>query len=155
MRPPELTDVGQVGNLRQIVNRPSVKVAQTFSLWTLLALTALPSQADYNYYATDNLTAAAPSNWTQNYTTNCDSNGFYTNSTSQGARISKVAVPDGTSEYEIKGQKYWAFSQSGFNNGMVTRYEGHSPHPRRPHVGAGYCRGNQDGNQGETRDRLE
>src|SRR5260370_33243510 len=64
-------------------------------------LLAAPIWAAYTYYFTDTLAALNPSNWTQAGTVTVN-NGFTATDPSGGSLISRVAVPDGTSEYEVK-----------------------------------------------------
>jgi RHS repeat-associated protein len=66
----------------------------------LLASTTLLS-ADYAYYYSDTLTGITTS-WTQNGVLTAGSGGLTSADTTGGSLISKVAVPDGTSDYEVK-----------------------------------------------------
>jgi hypothetical protein len=45
---------------------------------------------------------STPSNWTQNGTLTAGSGGLTSSNTNGGSLISKVSVPDGTSDYEVK-----------------------------------------------------
>jgi hypothetical protein len=78
------------------VKRPALAV--------LALAAAIPASAAYTYYYTDSLTTSLPANWYQNGTVQFGSSGFSTISSNagDGTLISKVAVPDGTSEYEVK-----------------------------------------------------
>ena len=62
-------------------------------------LLALPAFG-YTYYYMDPLTSLQSGNWYSNGTPQFDSTGFTT--TGQAGLVSKIAVPDGTSEYEVK-----------------------------------------------------
>jgi hypothetical protein len=74
------------------------------ALAALALAAAIPSWGAYTYYYTDALTSSLPANWNQNGTVQFGSGGFSTISSNagEGTLISKVAVPDGTSEYEVK-----------------------------------------------------
>ena len=65
----------------------------------LLAAPAL--LAVYQYYYTDPLTSIDGSRWWQNGSLTADSSGLGAPTTNGGSLISKVAVPDGTSQYEV------------------------------------------------------
>jgi hypothetical protein len=54
----------------------------------------------YSYYFSDPLTSAQPSSWYQNGDVRYDSTGLWSNGV--GSLVSQTAVPDGTSEYEVK-----------------------------------------------------
>ena len=56
----------------------------------------------YTYYFTDTLTSINTSNWTQNGTLTAGSGGLTSSNSNGGSLISKVAVPDGSSNYEVK-----------------------------------------------------
>jgi RHS repeat-associated protein len=58
--------------------------------------------AAYTYYYTDALTSINTSNWWQNGTVTATAGGLYSSDANGGSLISKVAVPDGTSDYEVK-----------------------------------------------------
>ncbi|MGB6944394.1 MAG: hypothetical protein WBE37_18480, partial [Bryobacteraceae bacterium] len=58
--------------------------------------------ATYTYYFTDTLTSINTSNWTQNGTLTAGSGGLTSSNSNGGSLISKVAVPDGSSNYEVK-----------------------------------------------------
>jgi RHS repeat-associated protein len=66
----------------------------------LAALAAPLACAAYQPYYSDALTSVNTANWYQNGTITTSSGGF--TSTGAGSLISKVAVPDGTSEYQVK-----------------------------------------------------
>jgi hypothetical protein len=66
------------------------------SAFTILAANAF----SYSYYLTDPLTSLQSNNWYVNGDAQFGTNGY--SSLGGGALISKVAVPDGTSEYEVK-----------------------------------------------------
>jgi hypothetical protein len=59
------------------------------------------SAGGYQYYYTDALTSINGSNWTQNGTLSATPAGLTSAATSGGSLISKVAVPDGTADYEV------------------------------------------------------
>jgi hypothetical protein len=56
----------------------------------------------YSYYYTDPLTSINPANWTQNGVLSARSGGLTSSDPSGGSLISNLAVPDGTSDYEVK-----------------------------------------------------
>jgi len=56
----------------------------------------------YTYYYTDSLTSINTSNWTENGTLTAGSGGLTSSNTDGGSLISKVSVPDGSSNYEVK-----------------------------------------------------
>jgi YD repeat-containing protein len=56
----------------------------------------------YPYYFTDTLSSINTSNWTENGTLTAGSGGLTSSNSNGGSLISKVAVPDGTSNYEVK-----------------------------------------------------
>lgn len=58
--------------------------------------------AAYTYYLTDTLTSINTTNWTQNGTLTAGSGGLTSSNANGGSLISKVAVPDGTSDYEVR-----------------------------------------------------
>ena len=58
--------------------------------------------ATYTYYYTDGLTSINTSNWTENGTLTAGSGGLTSSNSNGGSLISKVAVPDGSSNYEVK-----------------------------------------------------
>jgi hypothetical protein len=67
------------------------------------ALLACPALfGAYAYYYTDSLTSINTSNWTQNGTLTAGSGGLTSSNSNGGSLVSKVAVPDGTSNYEVK-----------------------------------------------------
>jgi hypothetical protein len=68
--------------------------------------------ATYTYYYSDYLTSINTTYWTENGTGLTAGSGGLTDSNSNGGSlISKVAVPDGTSDYEVKTQL--TLAQSG------------------------------------------
>jgi hypothetical protein len=76
------------------------------AILTRLAIFAAACSAllgTYTYYFTDTLTSINTSNWTQNGTLTAGSGGLTSsNITTGGSLISKVSVPDGTSDYEVR-----------------------------------------------------
>ncbi len=56
----------------------------------------------YTYYYTDSLTSINTSNWTENGTLTAGTGGLTSSNSNGGSLISKVAVPDGSSNYEVK-----------------------------------------------------
>lgn len=67
--------------------------------WVWLAAPALFGA--YQYYYTDSLTSVNSSNWWTNGVVTPTAAGLTANTATGGALISKIAVPDGTSEYEV------------------------------------------------------
>jgi hypothetical protein len=68
---------------------------------TLVA--ALPAFGAYQYYYSDTFTSINTTNWTKNGSiSTAYPNGLWSGAGDRGSVISKVAVPDGTSDYEIK-----------------------------------------------------
>jgi hypothetical protein len=67
----------------------------------------------YTYYFTDSLTSINTSNWYQNGTLTAGTGGLTSSSSNGGSLISKVAVPDGSSNYEVKATL--TLTQSGGN----------------------------------------
>ncbi len=65
-------------------------------------LTCSPGSTGYVYYYNDPLTSINPSNWIQNGSVTATSTGLTVPSSNEGSLISSVAVPDGTSDYEVK-----------------------------------------------------
>jgi hypothetical protein len=61
-----------------------------------------PTFGQFSYYYTDTLTSVNTSNWTQNGTLSAGSGGLTSSNSSGGSLISKISVPDGTSNYEVK-----------------------------------------------------
>jgi RHS repeat-associated protein len=80
-----------VTNLRAVLIRSAIVAAACSTL--LFA---------YSYYYTDSLTSINTSNWTENGTLTAGTGGLTSSATDGGSLISKVAVPDGTSNYEVK-----------------------------------------------------
>ncbi|MGA2882186.1 MAG: hypothetical protein ABSG13_24810 [Bryobacteraceae bacterium] len=68
----------------------------------VLAAVCSAAFATYTYYYTDSLTSINTTNWTQNGTLTAGSGGLTSSATNGGSLISKVAVPDGSSNYEVK-----------------------------------------------------
>jgi hypothetical protein len=68
----------------------------------LLAAAGSPGFGAYTYYHTDNLTSINTANWWQNGTLTAGANGLTSADSNGGSLISKVAVPDGTSDYEVR-----------------------------------------------------
>ena len=56
----------------------------------------------YQYYYTDALASINTNNWYQNGVGSAGASGYTSSDASGGSLISKVAVPDGTSSYEVK-----------------------------------------------------
>ncbi len=63
-----------------------------------LAAGALPA---YDYYFSDSLTTINPASWSQNGSLTPTSSGLTAPDAGGGSLISRVAVPDGTAEYEV------------------------------------------------------
>jgi RHS repeat-associated protein len=76
-------------------SRPLVQLA-------ILAAACTALFATYTYYFTDTLTTINTSNWTENGTLTAGSGGLTSSNSNGGSLISKVAVPDGSSNYEVK-----------------------------------------------------
>jgi hypothetical protein len=62
-------------------------------------LAAAAAFASYTYYYTDTLTTINTNNWYVNGSLTATSNGLTAPTTNGGSLISKLAVPDGTSDY--------------------------------------------------------
>ncbi|MBM3749374.1 MAG: hypothetical protein FJW34_26740, partial [Acidobacteria bacterium] len=58
--------------------------------------------AAYQYYYSDSLTGVDPSKWIQNGSVTPTSGGLTAPTTNGSSLISTIAVPDGSSEYEVK-----------------------------------------------------
>ncbi len=71
--------------------RVALLLAATTALW-----------AAYSYYYTDNLTSIDPTKWTQNGSVTPTAGGLTAPAANGGSLISLIAVPDGTSDYEVK-----------------------------------------------------
>ncbi len=56
----------------------------------------------YQYYDTDALTSINANSWTQNGVGSAGTSGYTSSDANGGSLISKIAVPDGTSLYEVK-----------------------------------------------------
>ncbi len=56
----------------------------------------------YTYYYSDTLTTINTTNWNQNGSVTATAGGLTATSANGGSLISKVSVPDGTSQYEVK-----------------------------------------------------
>jgi hypothetical protein len=63
---------------------------------------ALPALASYQYYVTDPPTSIDPSRWGQNGAVTATSIGLTSADSNGGSLISRVAVPDGSTQYEVK-----------------------------------------------------
>lgn len=70
-------------------------------LLVLPALTATVLYGAYQYYLFDPLTSINTSNWQQNGTVTATASGLTATTANGGSLISKLAVPDGTSDYEV------------------------------------------------------
>ncbi len=77
--------------MRRAAPLVAAATAATTALW-----------AAYSYYYTDNLTSIDPTKWTQNGSVTPGAGGLTAPTTNGGSLISLVAVPDGTSDYEVK-----------------------------------------------------
>ena len=93
--PPYLKD----GKLHQITGYFAGTHA---TLYYGLSLQCPAGTTGYVYYYTDPLTSINSSNWSQNGSVSATSSGLTATSTDGGALLSSVAVPDGTSDYEVK-----------------------------------------------------
>ena len=80
------------------------RVTRDVSLFTLLCLFAFTSRLDaaYTYYYSDTFTSINTANWQQNGAVTATPSGLTATSANGGSLISKIAVPDGTSDYEVK-----------------------------------------------------
>ena len=67
---------------------------------TILAAGALFGA--YQYYYSDTLTTINTANWSQNGSVTATAGGLTATTANGGSLISKVSVPDGTSQYEVK-----------------------------------------------------
>ena len=72
------------------------------SILVPFALLGSAAFAAYVYYYSDTLTTINASNWTQNGSVSATSSGLTATTGIGGSLISKVAVPDGSSQYEVK-----------------------------------------------------
>src|SRR5271165_722558 len=77
-----------------------------------------PAEATgYRYYVLDNLTAASPDNWSTKGDATYAAGGVTAASATGAALLSRLPVPDGSSEYEVKAALY--LKESG---GVYTIY---------------------------------
>src|SRR5712692_5965587 len=67
-----------------------------------LMLLAAAAFAAYTYYYSDTLTTISTANWTQNGSVTATGAGLTATSANGGSLISKIAVPGGMSQYEVK-----------------------------------------------------
>jgi hypothetical protein len=75
-----------------------VRILKVFAVLLL----GSPAWASYQYYLTDNLTSIDPNKWTQNGSVSATASGLTSPATYGGSLISRSAVPDGTSDYEVR-----------------------------------------------------
>ena len=68
----------------------------------IAAATCSAAFATYTYYYTDSLTSINTTYWTQNGNLTAGAGGLTSSVTNGGSLISKVAVPDGSSNYEVE-----------------------------------------------------
>ncbi len=71
-------------------------------LASLALLAGTAAFAAYTYYYSDTLTTVNTTNWTQNGSVTATSGGLTATTANGGSLISKVTVPDGTTDYEVK-----------------------------------------------------
>ncbi len=76
--------------------------ARAVALSAALLTACCALQGQYTYYYTDTLTSINTSNWTENGTLTAGSGGLTSSNSNGGSLISKVSVPDGSSNYEVK-----------------------------------------------------
>lgn len=75
-----------------------------FVMAMLVLLSPTRLSAAYTYYYSDSLTTINTANWYQNGTVTGTSSGLTATTTNGGSLISKLAIPDGTSDYEVKAK---------------------------------------------------
>jgi hypothetical protein len=68
----------------------------------LVLLAGGAASAAYVYYFSDTLTTINTTNWSQNGSVSATSGGLTATTSNGGSLISKLAVPDGSSQYEVK-----------------------------------------------------
>jgi hypothetical protein len=82
------------------------------TLYYTQSFTCSAGSTGYQYYFNDSLTSINSSYWTQNGSVSAGSSGLTATSSNGGSLISTVAVPDGTSDYEVKAvidtPSYWS-----------------------------------------------
>jgi hypothetical protein len=76
--------------------------ARAILIRSVVSAAACSTLFAYTYYFTDSLTSINTTYWTQNGTLTAGSGGLTSSNANGGSLISKVAVPDGTSDYEVK-----------------------------------------------------
>src|SRR5882762_8837786 len=80
----------------------------------------------YQYYYSDNFSSIDPAAWSQNGTLSAGGSGLTSSATNGGSVISKAAIPDGTSMYEVKatllltsaGGGYYSLFLQGTSNAL-------------------------------------
>ena len=107
-----------------------------------LFLLAAPSWGAYQYYLTDNLGNIDPLKWTTAGVAQASQAGFAASDTAGGSLISRIPIPDGTSEAEVRttlkltasGGTYTSFLQassdartSGVGSGTYLAFEMQNP----------------------------
>ena len=78
-----------------------MKTRATLIRFAVFATASAALFGAYTYYYTDSLTSINTTYWTQNGTLTAGSGGLTSSTTDGGSLISKVAVPDGSSNYEV------------------------------------------------------
>jgi len=90
------------------------------AIWSLLALAATPAWAEYQYYVNDSLQSINPTAWSSSGQVSASSAGLAASAAEGGSLISRIPIPDGTSEAEValtislkaSGGVYTAFLQA-------------------------------------------
>ncbi len=90
------------------------------AIWSLLALAATPAWAEYQYYVNDSLQSINPTAWSSSGQLSPSAAGLAASAADGGSLISRVPIPDGTSEAEVdltislkaSGGVYTAFLQA-------------------------------------------
>ncbi len=94
----------------------------------LPVLLATPLLAVYTYYYSDTLTGINTSNWTQNGPLSASGSGLTSVDANGGSLISTIAVPDGSSDYEVRttlnltasGGYYMSYLRASANTLLAT-----------------------------------
>ena len=69
--------------------------------WSLLALAASPAWASYQYYSTDSLALIDPAKWNTTGAVAAVAAGLVAPDSNGGSLLSRVPIPDGSSEAEV------------------------------------------------------
>jgi hypothetical protein len=96
-----------------------MKVLSLQAVFVLSALLCSPAWAAYPFYLTDNLTSINSSNWAQAGSVVATSSGLTAPDANGGSLISQVAIPDGSSDGEVRATI--ALTASGGTYTLFTR----------------------------------